>query len=132
MSTRLGVKRTAEVVASSQRTGADGQLDYDIQTRVRSYASRNQLAVTQDVSGWGGGGREGCWRDACLRVVAGCLAVVCRGSGVCWGWLAPCATPLPRPLAAHHTLPTARCLPLTSHRAPAHCPLFTAHRPAGD
>ena len=60
MSTRLGVKRTAEVVAASQRTGADGQLYYDIQTRVRSYASRNQLAVSQEVSArWAGrrGGR---------------------------------------------------------------------------
>jgi hypothetical protein len=130
MSTRLGVKRTAEVVASSQRTGADGQLYYDIQTRVRSYASRNQLAVTQDVSGWVGGGREGCWRDACLRVVAGCLAVACRGSGVCWGWLAPCATPLPRPLAAHYRPPAACRSLLTAHPPIAHCPPASA--PAGD
>lgn len=47
MSTRLGVKRTAEVVAASQRTAPDGRLYYDTQTRVKSFASRNQLAVTQ-------------------------------------------------------------------------------------
>ncbi|PSC72476.1 domain-containing isoform A [Micractinium conductrix] len=47
MSTRLGVKRTAEVVNAEERTGADGQLYYDIATRVKSFASRNQLAVTQ-------------------------------------------------------------------------------------
>ncbi|KAL4429180.1 hypothetical protein ABPG77_010159 [Micractinium sp. CCAP 211/92] len=47
MSTRLGVKRTAEVVSAEERTGKDGQLYYDVLTRVRSYASRNQLAVTQ-------------------------------------------------------------------------------------
>ena len=67
MSTRLGVKRTAEVVAAAERTGADGQLYYDIQTRVSSYASRNQLAVTQTVSGW--------W-EACAWL----------GEGVMWGW----------------------------------------------
>ncbi len=47
MSTRLGVKRTAQVVASDQRTAPDGRLYYDTQTRVQSFASRNQLAVTQ-------------------------------------------------------------------------------------
>jgi len=47
MSTRLGVRRTGEVISASLRTGKDGRLYYDIQTRVKSYASRNQLAVTQ-------------------------------------------------------------------------------------
>ena len=47
MSTRLGVKRQGEVVSAVARTGDDGQQYYDIQTRVKSYASRNQLAVTQ-------------------------------------------------------------------------------------
>lgn len=47
MSTRLGVRRTGEVISASSRTGSDGQTYYDIQTRVKSYASRNQLAVTQ-------------------------------------------------------------------------------------
>lgn len=47
MSTRLGVKRTAEVESAESRTTDDGKEYYDIQTRVKSYASRNQLAVTQ-------------------------------------------------------------------------------------
>eukprot|EP00890_Picochlorum_soloecismus_P004635 jgi/Picsp_1/5172/NSC_02535-R1_lumenal -like protein len=47
MSTRLGVKRTAEVESAEPRTSSDGKVYYDIQTRVKSYASRNQLAVTQ-------------------------------------------------------------------------------------
>lgn len=47
MSTRLGVKRSAEVEKASKRTGSDGKIYYDIETRVTSYASRNQLAVTQ-------------------------------------------------------------------------------------
>eukprot|EP00887_Chlorella_sp_A99_P006132 scaffold22.g6132.t1 len=47
MSTRLGVKRTAEVVSAAVRAGADGEEYYEIQTRVKSFASRNQLAVTQ-------------------------------------------------------------------------------------
>lgn len=45
MSTRLGVKRTAEVVSAAVRAGAEEY--YEIQTRVKSFASRNQLAVTQ-------------------------------------------------------------------------------------
>lgn len=47
MSTRLGVKRTAEIEKASSRVGVDGKSYYDIETRVTSYASRNQLAVTQ-------------------------------------------------------------------------------------
>jgi len=47
MSTRLGVRREAEVVSATQRTGPNGKAYYDIQVRVKSYASRNQLAVTQ-------------------------------------------------------------------------------------
>jgi hypothetical protein len=47
MSTRIGVKRVGEVVSAVARTGDDGLEYYDIQTRVKSYASRNQLAVTQ-------------------------------------------------------------------------------------
>ena len=39
MSTRLGVKRTAEVVNAEERTGADGQLYYDIATRVSGTTS---------------------------------------------------------------------------------------------
>ena len=47
MSTRLGVRRVGEIISAVARTAPDGQLYYDIQTRVKSYASRNQLAVTQ-------------------------------------------------------------------------------------
>ncbi|KAI7844093.1 hypothetical protein COHA_002234 [Chlorella ohadii] len=47
MSTRLGVRRTAEVVSAVPREGPGGRTYYDIQTRVKSFASRNQLAVTQ-------------------------------------------------------------------------------------
>jgi len=47
MSTRIGVKRSAEVVSAAARTADDGQLYYDIQIRAQSLASRNQLAVTQ-------------------------------------------------------------------------------------
>lgn len=47
MSTRLGVKRSAEIEKATSRTGPDGKIYYDIETRVTSYASRNQLAVTQ-------------------------------------------------------------------------------------
>lgn len=47
MSTRIGVKREGEVISAVTRTGTDGQQYLDIQTRVKSYASRNQLAVTQ-------------------------------------------------------------------------------------
>ena len=47
MSTRLGVRRTTEIVSAAARTGPDGQVYYDITTRVKSYASRDQLAVTQ-------------------------------------------------------------------------------------
>jgi hypothetical protein len=47
MSTRIGVRRDAKVISSAARTAADGRNYYDIQTRVKSFASRNQLAVTQ-------------------------------------------------------------------------------------
>lgn len=47
MSTRLGVKRSAEIEKAVKRTGSDGKIYYDIETRVTSYASTNQLAVTQ-------------------------------------------------------------------------------------
>ncbi|KAL3132353.1 Lumenal PsbP-like protein [Trebouxia sp. C0010 RCD-2024] len=47
MSTRLGVKRESDVVSSADRTGSDGNEYYDLQVRMKSYASRAQLAVTQ-------------------------------------------------------------------------------------
>lgn len=48
MSTRLGVRREAEVISATSRKGADGQLYYDLEIDVRSYASRQQLAITQE------------------------------------------------------------------------------------
>jgi len=45
MSTRIGVKRTTDIVSATSRTGADGQMYYDLTFRAKSYASRNQLAV---------------------------------------------------------------------------------------
>ncbi|KAK9819630.1 hypothetical protein WJX72_000479 [[Myrmecia] bisecta] len=47
MSTRLGVKRETAVISASSRVAPDGKLYYDIQTSAKSYASRNQLSVTQ-------------------------------------------------------------------------------------
>ncbi|CAL5222793.1 g5209 [Coccomyxa viridis] len=45
MSTRIGVKRSGEVMSATERMGPDGKKYYDIQVRVRSFASRNQLAA---------------------------------------------------------------------------------------
>lgn len=47
MSTRLGVKRKAEITSATERTADDGRIYYDIRLRARSFASRNQLAVSQ-------------------------------------------------------------------------------------
>lgn len=149
MSTRLGVKRTAEVVSAEERTGKDGQLYYDtlvseqavahhmpmrvpcprpwtvsiarckarrpeptaaarcclsspLQTRVRSYASRNQLAVTQAeieegvsegeclgcsrwVHGLGHAGLAASWRGTGVGV-AGREALVGPSPPLCWVW----------------------------------------------
>ncbi|GMH40666.1 hypothetical protein BSKO_08570 [Bryopsis sp. KO-2023] len=46
MSTRIGIRREGEVVNTTERTGSDGKLYYDVQVRIRSYASRSQLAVS--------------------------------------------------------------------------------------
>ncbi|CAD7695197.1 unnamed protein product [Ostreobium quekettii] len=46
MSTRIGVQREGDIISAEQRTGPDGKLYYDVQIRLRSYASRNPLAVT--------------------------------------------------------------------------------------
>lgn len=48
MSTRIGVRRTAKILSATTRTGADGKQYYDIQFSGQSYASTNQLAVTQN------------------------------------------------------------------------------------
>lgn len=47
MSTRLGVKRQGRVVSASERTADDGKTYFDLTFAIESYASRNQLAVTQ-------------------------------------------------------------------------------------
>lgn len=46
MSTRLGVRRTAEVVSATQRTAPDGRLYYDIQTRVRTAGIDRRAAAS--------------------------------------------------------------------------------------
>eukprot|EP00271_Cylindrocystis_brebissonii_P002838 TRINITY_DN13616_c0_g1_i1.p1 TRINITY_DN13616_c0_g1~~TRINITY_DN13616_c0_g1_i1.p1 ORF type:complete len:287 (+),score=66.29 TRINITY_DN13616_c0_g1_i1:290-1150(+) len=45
MSTRLGVSRQAEIVATDARIADDGREYYDIQVNVKSYATTNQLAI---------------------------------------------------------------------------------------
>eukprot|EP00899_Mesostigma_viride_P027236 jgi/Mesvir1/7698/Mv11659-RA.1 len=46
MSTRLGVRRPAELRGVAQRTGADdGRLYYDIELNIKSYVNSNQMAV---------------------------------------------------------------------------------------
>ncbi|KAL3685899.1 hypothetical protein R1sor_003921 [Riccia sorocarpa] len=45
MSTRLGVRREADIVSSKSRIGPDGRLYYDVEVNVKSYANTNQLAV---------------------------------------------------------------------------------------
>jgi hypothetical protein len=48
MSTRLGVKRVGRVISAARRTGGDGQLYYDLDIQLQSYATRQQLAITQE------------------------------------------------------------------------------------
>ncbi|GAB5355898.1 hypothetical protein AAMO2058_000244400 [Amorphochlora amoebiformis] len=48
MSTRIGVRRDSDIISAKERTGKDGKVYYDITVRVKSYASRNQLAVSQE------------------------------------------------------------------------------------
>jgi hypothetical protein len=45
MSTRLGVRRESNIVATGSRLGDDGRLYYDVEVNVSSYANNNQLAV---------------------------------------------------------------------------------------
>ncbi|KNA14211.1 hypothetical protein SOVF_108980 [Spinacia oleracea] len=45
MSTRLGVRREANVVSTSSRVADDGRLYYQIEVNVKSYANNNELAV---------------------------------------------------------------------------------------
>lgn len=48
MSTRLGVRRETEVISAVKRTAPDGKEYYDFVIALRSYASRSQLAITQE------------------------------------------------------------------------------------
>uniref|UniRef100_A0A7S2XH31 PsbP C-terminal domain-containing protein n=1 Tax=Lotharella oceanica TaxID=641309 RepID=A0A7S2XH31_9EUKA len=48
MSTRIGVRRDSQIVSATPRQGKDGSVYYDVQVRVKSFASRNQLAVTAE------------------------------------------------------------------------------------
>lgn len=47
LSTRLGVRRTTDVVSAQERTASDNRKYYDLELEAKSYASRNQLAVSQ-------------------------------------------------------------------------------------
>eukprot|EP00468_Gymnochlora_sp_CCMP2014_P008413 CAMPEP_0167763086 /NCGR_PEP_ID=MMETSP0110_2-20121227/13149_1 /TAXON_ID=629695 /ORGANISM="Gymnochlora sp., Strain CCMP2014" /LENGTH=230 /DNA_ID=CAMNT_0007650075 /DNA_START=78 /DNA_END=767 /DNA_ORIENTATION=- len=47
MSTRIGVRRVSDISFANERIDKDGKVYYDIGVRVRSYASRNALAVSQ-------------------------------------------------------------------------------------
>ena len=44
LSTRIGVRRKSDVVNANERTGADGQLYYDVAVRVRSFVDSNPLS----------------------------------------------------------------------------------------
>eukprot|EP00877_Chromochloris_zofingiensis_P013615 jgi/Chrzof1/8507/Cz03g13190.t1_PPD1[v5.2] len=47
MSTRIGIRREAEIVGASTRTADDGRMYYDLQVRMASYASRNPYVATR-------------------------------------------------------------------------------------
>jgi len=47
MSTRLGVSRDAEIISAKSRIGKGNKNYYDIEFAIRSFASRQQLAITQ-------------------------------------------------------------------------------------
>lgn len=46
MSTRIGVKREAEVVSAKSREAPDGKSYYDTIVELKSYATRQQMAVS--------------------------------------------------------------------------------------
>mmetsp|Transcript_14512 Transcript_14512/g.27881 ORF Transcript_14512/g.27881 Transcript_14512/m.27881 type:complete len:268 (+) Transcript_14512:107-910(+) len=48
MSTRIGVRRTANVVAATRRESADGTVFYDIDINLKSYADSNQFGITPE------------------------------------------------------------------------------------
>ncbi|MCL7025168.1 hypothetical protein MKW94_025516 [Papaver nudicaule] len=45
MSTRLGVRREANIVSTSSRIADDGRMYYQVEVNIKSYASTNELAV---------------------------------------------------------------------------------------
>lgn len=45
MSTRLGVRREANILTSSSRVADDGKVYYQVEVNIKSYASNNELAV---------------------------------------------------------------------------------------
>ncbi|AEE83614.1 Mog1/PsbP alpha/beta/alpha sandwich [Arabidopsis suecica] len=45
MSTRLGVKRQANILSTSSRVADDGKLYYQVEVNIKSYANNNELAV---------------------------------------------------------------------------------------
>ncbi|CAL9225502.1 unnamed protein product [Arabidopsis halleri] len=45
MSTRLGVKREANILSTSSRIADDGKLYYQVEVNIKSYANNNELAV---------------------------------------------------------------------------------------
>jgi len=47
MSTRLGVRKKSEIISVSSRKGTNNKEYYDFDFGIRSYASRQQLAITQ-------------------------------------------------------------------------------------
>lgn len=47
MSTRLGIRRSGEIVSATSRVGDDGKTYYDISIRIASYGSRNPYVATQ-------------------------------------------------------------------------------------
>ncbi|XP_006664107.1 psbP domain-containing protein 1, chloroplastic [Oryza brachyantha] len=45
MSTRLGVRRTSDILSASSKVADDGKLYYEVEVNIKSYASNNELAV---------------------------------------------------------------------------------------
>ncbi|KAF6174121.1 hypothetical protein GIB67_000041 [Kingdonia uniflora] len=45
MSTRIGVRREADILTTSSRVADDGRVYYQVEVNIKSYASSNELAV---------------------------------------------------------------------------------------
>ncbi|KAF2922277.1 psbP domain-containing protein 1, chloroplastic isoform X2 [Oryza sativa Japonica Group] len=45
MSTRLGVRRTSNILSASSKVADDGKLYYEVEVNIKSFASNNELAV---------------------------------------------------------------------------------------